>query len=135
MERYPVKRYNAQVLLIMAAYALLVYFEWPHVKTVADPGFKIVLALVPALPVVGVIVLMGARVLRSDELQQRLHLIALGVATGLVAALSVFLSFLCAAHVLTLAAEDVLFWIFPALCFVYGLTRLALSRRYGGTSC
>ncbi|MER3546255.1 MAG: hypothetical protein C4338_01135 [Rhodanobacteraceae bacterium] len=93
---------------------------------------KIVLALVPA---VAVIVLMGARVLRSDELQQRLHLIALGVATGLIAALSVVFSFLCAARVLTPAAEDVLFWIFPALCLAYGLTRMALTRRYGATIC
>jgi len=135
MARFSNKRYNVHVALIMAVYVLLVFFEWPHVKGVTDPVLKIALALVPALPVVGVIVLMGARVLRSDELQQRLHLIALGAATGLIAALSVVFSFLCAAHVLALAAEDVLFWIFPALCLTYGLTRMALSRRYGGTAC
>ena len=126
--------YNVHVLILMSIYMLLVIFEWPQVQSVSSLALKIALAVLPALPVLAVIVLMGVRMLRSDELEQRLHLIALGVATGVVSALSVMGAFLIAAHVIADGGQD-LFWVFPALCIGYGLTRLALVRRYGGRGC
>ena len=61
-------------------------------------------------------------------------MVALGLATGAVAVLSLVGGFLCAAGVLALGG-DILLWVFPALCVSYGLARAWLGRRYGGIGC
>jgi hypothetical protein len=96
---------------------------------------KVALAMLPVLPVLGVIWLLVGQVMHSDELQQRLHLLALSAATGIVAAASLIGGFLCAVHAIALDG-DVLIWVLPALCITYGAARVLFARRYGsGTGC
>ena len=134
MARYTNRQYRVQVLVLMAIYVVLVALEWPYAKHAASSAVKAVLALLPTLPVVLVIWLMARRVMASDELEQRLHLVALSVATGIVAALSLVGGFLAASHVVDFDG-DVLIWVFPALCVTYGIARLLIARRYGAASC
>jgi len=134
MARYTNRQYRIQVLVLMAIYVALVLFVWPYAKHAESSALKTVLALVPTLPVVIVIWLMAKRVMASDEFEQRLHLVALSVATGIVAALSIIGGFLAASHVVDFDG-DVLIWVFPALCMGFGITHLLLKRHYGASGC
>ena len=134
MTRYSKKQYRRHMFALMLVYVALVLLEWPYARSTANLPWKIVLALVPVVPVIAVIWLQAVRVMHSDELQQRLCLIALSVATGVVAAASMIGGFLCASHVLAFDG-DVLIWVVPALCLVFGLTHVVISRRYGLAGC
>ena len=127
---YSRKRYQAAVLILMAIYAVAIVVLWPHVREVQGLPAKAALAIAPALPVIGVVWLMTWRVIHSDELEQRVHLIALSVASGVVASLSLVVGFLGASGVAA-PRDDALIWVFPSLCVVYGLTRWGVSRHYG----
>jgi hypothetical protein len=70
---------------------------------------------------------------RSDEFQQRMHLLALGAATTLVAGLSLAGGFLAAAGVFRVDGE-VLVWVFPSLVVSYSAARVWLTHHYGGGS-
>lgn len=130
---YDRRRHRNAVLALMAVYVMLMLVVWPKVRVVEGVPAKVVLALLPVLPVIGVIWLMVRRVLHADELEQRLHMIALSIASGVVAVASLVGGFLGAAGVLT--RGDLLLWVFPALCLVYGLARWIAARRYGMGGC
>jgi hypothetical protein len=129
MSRYTQTQYRRHMLVLMAIYVGLMLFAWPYVHTASLP-LRLALALAPVLPVVAVIVLMAKRVMHSDELEQRVHMVALSVATGLVGVLSLLGGFLCAAGLLAFSG-DVLVWVVPLLCVAYGGMRWWLGRRYG----
>jgi hypothetical protein len=131
MARVSKGRYNLQVLAIMAVYVVLMLFEWPLVGRTEGLALRTLLALLPTLPVVAVIVLAARMVMRGDELEQRMHLVALSVAVGVVSVASIVGGFLAIAKVWTVGG-DVLFWVFPVLCVVYGITRIVLVRRVTG---
>lgn len=131
MARISKGRYNLQVAAIMVVYVALMLFEWPLVGKTEGLALRTLLALLPAIPVVMVIALMARMVMRGDELEQRMHLVALSVATGVVSVASIIGAFLAIAHV-WIVGGDVLIWVFPALCLVYGATRVVLVRRMTG---
>ena len=132
--RYTRKTLRQQVFVLMAIYIAVLLLTLPYARSASSLPWKIVLALAPAVPVVIVIGLIAKLVMHSDELNQHVHLVALSVATGMVAALSLVGGFLCASGVITLDG-DILIWVFPALCFIYGVTRWLVARRYGGLGC
>lgn len=134
MPRYTATQYRRSMASLMAIYVPLMLLVWPQVRLVTSLPLKCVLTLLPTLPVIGVIGLIGKRIARSDELEQRVHLIALGAATGAVSVASLIGGFLIAAHVLNLDG-DVLIWVFPALCMTYGITQIVVHRRYGARGC
>lgn len=131
MTRVSKRKYNLQVMLIMLIYVALMLFEWPLVAKTDGLALRTVLAMLPALPVVAVIVLAARMVMRGDELEQRMHLIALSVAMGVVSVASIIGAFLAIARVWHVGG-GVLIWVFPALCVVYGATRIVLVRRMTG---
>jgi hypothetical protein len=131
MARFNPRRFNAYVMLLMAVYIALLWWVWPHVRDAHDIGWKIALALSPTVPVTWVIALMARRIMLADELEQRLHLIALGVATALVGTASLIAGFLAMGKVWRGDGSEV-FWVFPALCAIYGFTRMGLKRRITG---
>ncbi|HZP64949.1 MAG TPA: hypothetical protein VFB32_01455 [Rudaea sp.] len=134
MARYSFRQYQLRVFAAMAVYVGLVLLVWPHARTATAMALKVAFALAPTLPVLVVIWFMARRVMQSDELQQRVDLVALSVATGVVSALSLAAGFLNAAHVIAVDG-DILMWVFPAICIVYGATRLWVGKRYGGIGC
>ena len=131
MARVSKGRYNLQVAAIMAIYVALMLFEWPLVGKTDELALRTLLALLPSLPVVAVIALAARMVMRGDELEQRMHLIALSVAVGVISVASIVGGFLAIAKVWTIGGE-ILFWVFPVLCLVYGITRIVLVRRMTG---
>lgn len=131
MARFNTARNKLQVFGLMAVYVILMIFEWPLVATAHSLTVRVVLALLPAAPVVAALALIARRVLRGDELEQRLHMVALGVATGVVSAASIVGAFLVGAGVWRVGG-DILFWVFPALALVYGVSRVVLTRKVSG---
>ena len=134
MARYTEKLYRRHMWILMTAYVALMLLVWPHARGMANLPLKVVLALAPTVPVIALICLIAKRVMASDELQQRLHMMALGFATGVIATASLAGGFLAAAGVIRLDG-DVLIWMFPALSLIYGVSHIVLGRRYGGSGC
>ena len=134
MSRISRTDYRRQIFLLMGVYAGVMFLVWPHARPASSLALKITCAIVPTLPVLAVLWLMAKRVMRSDELEQRVHLLALSAATGFVCALSLVAGFLCAAGVVALDG-DILLWIFPAMCLSYGASHWLLAWRYGGVGC
>ena len=134
MTRQTAAQYRMRVWLLMSVYVALIFFVWPYAKTAANLPLRALFALLPTVPVIGVVMVMAWRVLGSDELEQRIHMNALGIATAIVCVASLVGGFLAAAHVVALDG-DVLIWVFPLVCVSYGASRWWLARRYGGAGC
>jgi len=134
MSRFMLSHYRRNVFLLMAAYLVLLLLLWPLTKSTSSLPLKAAYTLLPVLPMIAMLWLIARRVMDSDELQQRVHLIALSTATGVVSAASLAGGFLCATHVVELDG-DVLVWIMPGLALVYAATRWLIARRYGGLGC
>jgi hypothetical protein len=134
MQRSAYAAYRRNVLLLMLVYVALLLLLWPLFRSTSTPALKALYALLPVLPMVGVLWQIARRVMDSDELQQRVHLMALSAATGVVSAVSLAAGFLCATHVIELDG-DALIWVMPGLALVYAVTRWIVGRRYGGLGC
>ncbi len=130
MSRLSHKQYQRHVMLAMSVYVGFMLLVWPAVRHMQSTPLKVLLALAPVLPMLYVIALMARRIRDSDELEQRTHLVALGVATAVVGAASLVGGFLAAAHVAPLDGT-VLIWVFPLMMLSYGTTRSWVGRRYG----
>jgi hypothetical protein len=132
MTRLTPRQYGRRTMTAMVVYVALMLLVWPGIRRVADLPSKTLLALVPVLPMLYLIWLMARRILQSDELEQRTHLIGLGAATGASAAFSLVCGFLAAARVFELdTVAMLLFWVFPLQMFCYGGVRWWAARRYG----
>ncbi len=135
MSGFSQKQYERRVLVAMAVYSGFMLLVWPLVRTATSVPLKVLLALAPVVPMCYVIGLLARRIRASDELEQRTHLIALGVATAVIGALSLLGGFLSIAGVLKLDGS-VLIWVFPVMMLTYGVARWQVSRRYGAdVSC
>jgi hypothetical protein len=131
MNRLSNKQYQWQTMLAMTVYVAVLLLVWPLARTVDSLLLKLLFALTPTVPMFFMFVLMARRIRDSDELEQRMHLIALGVSSVVVGALSLVGGFLAAAHVLKLDGS-VLIWVFPLMLVSYGLAHVIVVRRYGG---
>ncbi|HEX5307122.1 MAG TPA: hypothetical protein VFW82_13655 [Dyella sp.] len=134
MNRLSEQRYQRHLGVAMLAYVAAMVLVWPLARTTPELWLKVSLAAVPALPMLYVIALMARMVAQSDEFEQRVHLVALGVASAVLAALSLIGGLLAAAHAVPLDGS-VLIWVFPLMMVTYGVTRWwVITRRYGGTT-
>jgi hypothetical protein len=134
MPRFNETRYRRQLSVAMVVYMAAMLLVWPLSRTAASVPLKVLLAVVPVLPMPYVIALMARRIGASDEFEQRVHLVALGAATALLGALSLVGGFLAAAGVLALDGS-ILIWVFPVTMFGYGAARWwLLVRHYGGSA-
>lgn len=131
MSRLTNRQYQWQTMLAMTVYVVLLLLVWPLARTVDSLLLKLLFALTPMVPMLYLFTLMARRIRDSDELEQRMHLIALGVACIVVGALSLTGGFLASAHVLKLDGS-ILVWVFPVMLASYGIARSVLVRRYGG---
>lgn len=125
------RRYLREFWPPMVAYVAIMFLLWPLLPRVHNEWLKMLLALLPVVPVLFVVRAMIRLVLGSDELEQRIHLIGLAIAATVVSALSLGVGFLAAAHVISLDGS-ILIWVWPALVVLYALGRGWATRRYGG---
>ena len=130
MPRLKEKHYQQRLMLAMTVYVVVMVLVWPLMRTTSSLPLRWLLALAPLPPMLYVIALMAQRVRDSDELEQRTHLIGLGVTTGVVATLSLVGGFLASAQVLALDGS-ILIWVFPVMMACYGITRWWVAQQYG----
>lgn len=136
MARLTHRTYDRRIMLAMTIYIVVLLCVWPLAKAAGDPLLKIGYALAPVPPLFYVIWLMAQKILGSDELEQRTHLIGVGVAAGVVSVVGIVSGFLAAAGAMTLEATAVvLMWIFPLMMLTYGAARSYAARQYGGGAC
>ncbi len=126
------KHYQRNVMLAMFAYVAVMLLIWPLGRTTPSMPLKFGIALTPLVPLVYVIWQMARRIWGSDELEQRTHLVGLGVATAAVAVFSLVGGFLATAKLLSRdSCAALLMWVFPVLVFSYGAARWWVARQYG----
>lgn len=134
MSRFPERDYRRQLSIAMVIYMAAMLLVWPLSRTATSVPLKVLLAVVPVLPMLFVIGLLARRIGASDEFEQRVHLVALGASTALLGALSLVGGFLAAAGVLRLDGS-ILIWVFPVTMLGYGVARWwLLVRHYGGSA-
>jgi hypothetical protein len=123
-------------MIAMAIYVVVLLWAWPLARATGDAWTRSAYALAPVVPLLYAIWQMARRVLAGDELEQRTHLIGLGVAATAVSVFGIVSGFLAAAHVLSQDwSAAALVWIFPFMVVVYAVARFYAARRYGSGAC
>jgi hypothetical protein len=124
------RRYQRQITVTMGAY-IAVMLVWKRVLDAVDASWlRVLVALLPALLVCWVMRAFVQYVRDSDEMQRRIELESGAIAALLVSAVYLGAGFLQSAKVIDVAAGPALIGVFPAICLLYGLTKIFVSRRY-----
>lgn len=136
MVRLSPQAHQRRVMITMTIYVVVLLWVWPLLRSAGVPWLKTVYALMPVLPILYVIWLMAHRVLAGDELEQRTHLIGLGVAAAVTSIFGIVTGFLAMADIMPADfAGAALVWIFPLMLIVHAAVRSIAARRYGGGAC
>ncbi len=129
-------QYELRVFAAMMIYVVLVLALLPQARHAEGLAIRVVYSLIPVLPLLYVVWLIGRRIRWSDELEQRTHLIGLGIASAIVGVFSLIGGFLAAADVLPEStAVSLLIWVFPLMMVSYGIAQRQAAQRYGGSFC
>ena len=124
------RRYTRAMVVAMAAYAALLIVSLLLLRQIEGPGLRALVALLPVPPIAFALRAIVRYIRDSDEMQQRIELEAVCIATALVSLLYLAGGFLQVAKVIDLPAGAVLIWLFPLVCLTYGLAKVVVARRY-----
>ncbi len=122
------RRYVREFFPAMAAYVLLLFASQALLKHVHSMPLTVLVVLLPVLPIVFVVRAMVRLVLASDELERRLQLEAISIASMSVGLLSFAAAFLRDAGLLPI--HNPLMWVLPALFAAYGIANWWVRRRF-----
>ena len=125
------RRYLRAMWPAMVAYALLLFasLRWIRSGIEAVP-LRAAVAILPLLPML-FFVRASLRYLREvDELQRRIETESIGIASLLVALLYFAGGLLEKAKVMEVDAGVAMIWVFPLLFGIYGVAKMALTKRY-----
>ena len=125
------RRYMREFAPAMAGYTVTILGSiWLLKGHVADPSLRALVALSP-VPFVALAMRAMMRYIRdADEMQRRIEVEALSFATALVSLCYFAAGLLQAAKVIDVPASGAMIWVFPMICFVYGIAKVVISRRY-----
>ena len=126
-QKQVMKRYTREFILAMIAYIVILIVSIYAIKNIemAQP-LQIIVALAPAIPVAFVLVAVMRLLKDSDELQQRVHLLATSLAAALTGLITFTYGFL----------ENVGFpkfpthFVLPLLIVIWGISLGWFSKRY-----
>lgn len=125
------RRYLREFLPPMLAYVVVVLGSSWLLGRIDGPGWlRGLVALSPVLPIALAVRAIARHIRTIDELQQRIELEALSIATALVTLLYLAAGFLQKARVIDVSAAAAMIWVFPLVCLVYGVAKAMVSRRY-----
>lgn len=115
-------RWKLRVMVpTFAVYVIYMLYVWPLQAHLTSRALKVLIAVLPVLPLLVVVWAALRYVARCDEFERRQHLEAAALAGVVVGVATLALGFLAASGLLRLNAALVLLLVFPALCLVYGL--------------
>ena len=124
------RRYMREFVPAMAGYVVLLFASVLLLKRVDEPALRAVLALLPVVPIAFVLRAVIRFIRDADELQRQIELEAVSIATALVSLLYMAGGFLQLAKVVDVPAGVAMIWMFPLVCLVYGLAKIAVVRRF-----
>lgn len=124
------RRYVREFFPAMAAYVLLLFVSQALVRHGHAMPLTILLVLLPVLPIVLVVRSMVRLVVASDELERRLQLEAISIASMTVGLLSFAAAFLRGAGLFPV--DNGLMLVLPALFGTYGIANWWVRRRFRG---
>lgn len=124
------RRYLRTFFPAIIAYVLITLGIWPLAGQVHSGTAKALIALLPVIPMAFVVRAVVRQVLASDELQRRVQLEAILIASMSVSLLSFGAGFLQAAGLLHFKGGLML--VLPMLFAVYGVAAWWVRRRYRG---
>jgi hypothetical protein len=125
------RRYLREFMPAMAAYVVAVLLSTWLLRRVDVPALRALVALMP-VPAIALAMRAIVRYIRdSDELQRRIELEAVSIATACVSLSYLAAGFLQSARVIDIPANVAMIWMFPLVCLTYGVAKLAVMRRYG----
>ena len=124
------RRYTRELLLAMGAYTLVLFASVWLLRHVEAPALRALVALLPVPPIAFALRAIVRYIRDSDEMQQRIELEAVCIATALVSLLYLAGGFLQVAKVIDLPAGAVLIWLVPLVGLTYGLAKVMVARRY-----
>lgn len=121
-------RYLKELFAAMAAYAILLVVSLSLLGRFELPQFgRVLLALLPAIPVVFVVLAIGRLLQGSDEMQQRVHLQAAALAAALTGIVTFSYGFLELVGFPNMPT----FLVFPLLVVFWGLGQFIFRQGYG----
>jgi len=124
------RRYLREFLPAMLGYVFVLPISIILLLRVDLPtGWKVVVALLPVLPMAFVVRAMLRHMLRQDELQQRIELQAVAITCAVIGLASFSLGFLQNVRVLP-SPPWAMLWVLPLMIGLYGMVRFLLARRY-----
>ncbi|KAF1696184.1 hypothetical protein CSC62_09505 [Pseudoxanthomonas jiangsuensis] len=125
------RRYTREMVLAMAAYVVVLTVSISVLKRVdLAPLPRALVALLPVPPIAMSLRAMVRYIRDVDEMQQRIELEAVSLATAFVALGYMTGGFLQSAKVIDVPASAAMIWVFPLLCMAYGLAKAVVARRY-----
>ncbi|MEZ5464105.1 MAG: hypothetical protein R3F22_02545 [Lysobacteraceae bacterium] len=124
------RRYMRELIPAMVAYMVTLFLSVWLLKQVELEWLRALLALLPVAPVVLVMRAIIRYIRDTDELQQKIELEAVSIATALVSLLYMSGGFLQSAKVIDVPSAAAMIWVFPLVCATYGLAKLVVSSRY-----
>ena len=124
------RRYTRELMLAMGAYVLVLLGSVWLLRHVEAPALRALVALAPLPPIAAALRAIVRYIRDADEMQQRIELEAVCVATALVSLLYMAGGFLQAAKVIDVPAAAAMIWMFPLVCVTYGLAKVVVARRY-----
>lgn len=125
------QRYLREFIPAMLAYVLLILLYGALVPKTESLLWRVVLALLPLLPIVLVIRAIVRVIRDQDELERRIDLEAIAIA-----AMSTGFGYFSFGLLLSAGAgwqvdpADVAIWVMPCLFGTFGLAKLLVARRY-----
>jgi hypothetical protein len=125
-----VRRYTRELAFGMGGYVMALMLSVWLLREVEGFGLRAAIALLPVPPVALALRAMVRYVRDADELQRRIELEAVSVATAFVSLLYLAGGLLQSARVIHLRAADAMIFVFPLVCFSYGVCKALVARRY-----
>ena len=124
------RRYMREFVPPMVGYVATILGSVWLLKSITDPALRAVVALAP-VPFIALTMRAVIRYIRdTDELQRRIEVEAVSMATALVSLGYFAAGLLQSAKVIQVPASAAMIWVFPLVCFVYGIAKVVISRRY-----
>jgi hypothetical protein len=125
------RRYAQEMARAMGAYIIVLVVSLFLLRSLElAPLPRTLVALLPVPPIAMTLRAMIRYIRDADEMQQRIELEAVSLATAVVALGYMTGGFLQLAEVIDVPSGVAMLWVFPLLCIGYGLAKVVVSRRY-----
>jgi len=124
------RRYLREFLPPMAGYLIALVLSLLLLKRIDTEWLRAIVALLPLPPIAFAVRAIVRYIRDADELQRRIELEAVSIATALVSMAYLGGGFLQSAKVVDIPSSVAMIWVFPLVCLVYGLAKIVVLRRY-----